>query len=90
MFRLWPRKTKTSRTPTKRVSLNVINAIELKKDSTYILVANTKTVGKEDIQTIMKDIRKAGVKNVVAFMLSGNPDEAVQFVQSNNPKRRTK
>lgn len=72
----------------KSIKLNVINAIELKPDSTYMLIADSRHISRADIDQIMKDLKRGGVNNVVSFMLSGGPDDAIQFVQSNSPKKR--
>lgn len=62
------------------VKLEIIKAIELRKDANYILIGEMDGVSRKDMETMLKQIRKAGISNVVAFMLSGNPDEAIQTV----------
>lgn len=76
--------------PQKHVKIDVINAIELKPDATYILVADSHAVTRADIQTLMSQMRKAGVKNVVGFMLGGAPEEHIQFVEHHKRKRSNK
>lgn len=82
MFKFWRKK--------QAVKVEVINAIELRKDSTYILVANTTQVKQADIQSIMANMRRAGIKNVVGFMLSGAPEDAIQFVTQEKKAHATK
>jgi hypothetical protein len=76
------------RQPKKHVKLDVINAIELKPEATYILVADKKAVTREDITMLMGSMRKAGVKNVVGFMLGGAPEDSIQFVEHHKRDRK--
>lgn len=73
---MFSRKPKRQR----KVKLDVINAIELKPEANYILVCDTKTFKREEIESMLKDLKKAGIRNVVSFMLSGSPDEAIELV----------
>jgi hypothetical protein len=72
----------------KQVKIDVINAIELRRDSTYILVADQRHVARDDIMFLMSDMRKSGIRNVVGFMLSGSPEESIQFVQHHKRDRK--
>lgn len=65
---------------SKTVKLNIINAIELKPEANYILVADNRNITQANLAKIMADLRKAGVRNVVSFMLSGSPDDAIQLI----------
>lgn len=76
--------------PQKHVKIDVINAIELKPDATYILVADHNAVTKADINDLMVNMRKAGVKNVIGFILGGSPEEHIQFVEHHKRKRGSK
>lgn len=81
--RLWNRKSAA------QVKLNIVNAIELKSEANYILVADTAHFTRPELEGIMKDLRKAGVRNVVSFLLAGSPEEAVQLI-SKESKHATK
>lgn len=73
--------------PAKHVKIDVINAIELHEDSTYLLLADSHAVSRSDMEELMISIKKQGVRNVVGFMLGGSPDESIQLVErSNKPK----
>lgn len=72
----WPWQRK----PERKVRLDVINAVELKPEANYILVADHKHFSRPDMEQVMKDLRKAGVRNVVSFLLGGSPEEAVQII----------
>ena len=73
---MFSRKPKRQR----KVKLDIINAIELKPEANYILVCDAKTFKRAEVETMLKDLKKAGVRNVVSFMLSGSPDEAIQLI----------
>jgi hypothetical protein len=64
----------------RKVKLDIINAIELKPEANYILVCDTKTFKREQVESMLKDLKRHGVRNVVSFMLSGSPDEAIQLI----------
>lgn len=66
--------------PKKQVKLNVINAVELNPYSNYILICDSGVFTRKELEQVMKDIRRAGVKNVVGFMLSGNPEDSIQVI----------
>lgn len=72
--------------PEKRISLNVVNAIELRKDSTYILLADNHAVTRADMYDLMTSIRKQGIQNVVGFMLGGSPEDSIQIIEDTKPK----
>lgn len=74
----------------KPVNINVINALELHKDSTYILLADSTALSRSDMEQVMKDIKRSGVRNVVSFMLAGSPDDAIQLVERNKPRAKGK
>lgn len=76
MINLFNRKPKSQR----RVKLDIINAIELKPEANYILVVNGKDIKRPEIESMLKELKKSGVRNVVSFMLSGSPDEAIQLI----------
>lgn len=69
----------------RKVKLDIINAIELKPEANYILVCDTKYFKREEIESILKDLKKHGIRNVVSFMLSGSPEDAVQLITKEKP-----
>lgn len=66
--------------PAKAVKLNIINAIELKPEANYILVVDGKILKRPEVERVLKDLKKHGIRNVVSFMLSGSPDDAIQLI----------
>lgn len=64
----------------RKVKLDIINAIELKPECNYLLVTDKPLMNQEQIKQLLKDLKRAGVRNVVGFMLSGDPDDAVQVI----------
>lgn len=76
--------------PQRKVKFDIINAIELKKECNYLLVTDKHTMNHEQIQQLLKDLKKAGIKNVVSFMLSGDPDDAVQVINEEKKKHATR
>lgn len=69
----------------RKVKLDIINAIELKPEANYILVCDTKIFKREQVESMLKDLKKSGVRNVVSFMLSGSPDDAIQLITKEKP-----
>lgn len=58
-----------------------VRAVALDPAASYIIVANPNNMAEPAVKNLMKDLRKTGVKNVVAFMLSGSPDDAIQVIE---------
>lgn len=75
------------RKPTKLVKLDIVNAIELKKDCNYILVADSRHLSEREMKEIMKSCNKVGVKNVVGFMMNGGDKQPVMLIDRPKPKR---
>lgn len=75
----------------KPVQFNVINAVELKPEANYIIFADESSgLNRAEVQKLLHDLRKAGVRNVVSFLLSGNPDEAVQIISKEKNRATTR
>lgn len=87
MYSLWRSQPQTKEKPVK---LNVVNAIELKQDANYILVADSRHVTDKDMLDIIKQCKKYGVNNVVAFLMNGGGKSAVQLIDRPKPRRTTK
>ena len=66
--------------PVHKVKLDIINAIELKPEANYVLVADANRIDRGTMLKVMADLRRAGVRNVVSFMLSGRPEDAIQVI----------
>lgn len=70
----------------RKVKLDIINTVELKPECNYLLLTDKRLMNQEQIKQLLKDLKKAGVRNVVGFMLSGDPDDAVQVISKEKPK----
>lgn len=75
-----------NRKPKPAAKLNIINALELQKDSNYILLADTRHVTDAEMQKIISQIRKAGIRNVVGFLLQGGKKTSVHFIDRKTPR----
>lgn len=62
------------------VKIQVVNAIELNPYSNYILFVDGDLHKRPEVESMLKDLKSHGVRNVVSFMLSGSPDEAIQVI----------
>lgn len=72
----------------KAAKLNIVNALQLQKDSNYLLLADTRHITEDELKTMIAQIRKAGIQNVVGFLLQGGKRTSVHFIDRSKPKRR--
>lgn len=72
--------TRKPKQPTKPVKLDIINAVELKKDCNYLLLADSRHISPEEMRDVIKSARKVGVKNIAAFLMNGGDKNVVQLI----------